>query len=407
MVSVNLKNISSNFIEYFVFFLLILKLSNTAEVCFQQTYTLMIVAVLMLIYILKHKKIDIIIIGLFLYWVSICYLDSLFFSETFVFNKVLGYALPLFSAYFTLKIIGPSFWEKFERILYILTCIALVMYAGNILLPGIYDSLSGVFGRFIAEFYKEARPTAWYAFVYTYSPIEGLGYTRNAGFMWEPGAFAMTSIIAFIYRICKNNMKFDKHCYVYMLAIVTTFSSAGFLAIMLFFLYFFASKKNVWSTILLILFMVFIIPYIYQLEFMADKFASYIDNANANASFYNERLDMEEYNRFAVFEINMKRLLEWPLGYGVYAIKDKFGMEFAGVNGLAIFARMWGVVGIIILINGIWKTIKKYATDIPKWAVVTFLAMILTMFFSNPVEGSIILWVFCLTPFVYKRYKIV
>ena len=390
-------------IEWIVYFLLILIISNTAQVCFNQTFKFGVITLFFIFYTSLKRKTDTAIYWILSLWLFINLLYSFIFTVPFVLNRIIGYALPIITAFFAMKIIGPSFWEKFEKWIFTLTCISVLMFIGNLILPGLYESLSTVFGRFIAEFYTDARPSAWYAFVYTHSPIENFDYMRNDGFMWEAGAFAMTSIIALIYRISHNGMNFDEGCLVYIVAITTTFSSAGYLALMIFFAYYFASKRNFWYTALLILFIFIGIPYIYELEFMGEKLTDYMNNSNLNAASYNERLEMYEYNRFKVFEINMKRMLEWPIGYGANEIRDFTGMKFVGVNGLASFARMWGVVGVILLIYGIQKTTKIYNEKINNIAAFFLTLSILVMFFSNPIEFSAIPWFFCLTPFIYKK----
>lgn len=404
MVSVVSKS-NHKIIEWIVYFLLILTISNTAQLCFNQTFKFGVIALFLVFDIALKKKNDRIILWILGLWLLINLVYTFVFSAPFGLNQTIGYATPVIMAYLAMVIIGPAFWEKLEKWIYVLTCISLVMFVGNLLLPGVYDSLSSVFGGYIAEFYTDARPSSWYAFVYTYSPIEEIDYMRNAGFMWEAGAYAMTSLIALIYRIGRNGMNFDKKCIVYIIAIVTTFSSAGYLALMLFFAYYFAYKRNFWYTILLAVLIFVGIPYIYQLEFMSEKFADYMSNSNLNAASYNERLEMFEYNRFTVFEINMKRLLEWPVGYGVNEIRDYSGMRFVGVNGLGAFSRMWGVAGLVLLIYGIQRTVRMMNTTIGKGTAFFFLLPVLVMFFSNPIEFSAIPWFFCLTPFIYRKYK--
>lgn len=406
MVSISPRQ-CNKFVEWIVFFLLILTISNTAQICFVQTFKFGVVALLVTISFVLRKKIDPVLLYILIYWLIINAIYSFAFSQPFSINKIIGYFLPVAIAYFSMKIIGASFWEKFEKWLFVLTAISIIMYIGNVLLPGVYDSLSAVFGRYIADFYTEARPTSWYAFVYTHSPIEDFDYIRNAGFMWEAGAFAMMALIAFIYRFCKNDMRLDLHCYIYIVAIVTTFSSAGYLALMLFFVCYFISKRNIWSTALLLVLIFVCIPYIYQLEFMSEKFEEYTSNANLNAASYNERLEMFEYNRFLVFEINMKRLLEWPFGYGTHNITDFSGMKFVGVNGIAIFSRMWGACGLLFLLSGIYKTIKRFSPNAKNITSTFMLFAILIMFFSNPIESSAIPWLYCFTPFIYKYNKVI
>lgn len=382
-------------IDNIVLFFLFIYISNTASICFEQTFSFALIGLFCAFFLLKKRQVDPFIVGIGIYWFFINFLYSNVFNESWVFNKVLGGLIPLTISYLGFKIIGSSFWYRFEKWVFVLTSISLVFYGMQLLFPFIFESLSSVFGKFIADFYTEARPTAWYVFVYTYSPIAGLAYVRNSGFMWEPGAFAMICIIAIIYRSIVYGVKIDKYLIIYLIAILTTMSTAGYLALVLYLLFYIRYSEGRIKTILFLLLFICAIPFVFQLEFIGEKLNDYLYNSNVYGN-TNERLDTIEYDRFTVFRLNMERLLYYPLGYGVYNIKDDFGYNFVGVNGIATFARMWGVAGISFMLIGIYKTLKKmYRGTSFSWL---FVLMLLIVFFSNPIERSPLFFVY-LMPF--------
>ena len=394
----------NNLINYIVYIILIIFISNTSELCFDPIYSYCIIIMLLIIFVLRKRKFDIPIVFIFIYWFFINILYSVIFAADFSFNKVLGGLVPLFLAYLSYKIIGNNFWSQFEKICFTLTCVAMFFYIGQLLTGNLYDNLSLYFGDFIADYYKEARPTSWYNFFYTYLPIDNIAYIRNCGFMWEPGAFAMICVIMLLYRTLTIGVKIDVHAFIYILAILSTFSTAGYLSLLLYFIIYLRSERNILKWIIFLTLFIIIIPIVAQLEFMTSKlilFSQGIDETN-----YNPRLNLIEYNRFGVFGINFNRLFEYPLGYGVNKITDNFGREFAGVCGIAVFARMWGIIGLIYCTYAIYKTLNWFNTSKYKIYSILSVIMIIIMFFSNPIEESPLLFILICPYIVNKNYRL-
>lgn len=394
----------NNLINYIVYFILIIFISNTSELCFNPIYSYCTIILLLIIFAFRRRKFDIPIFFIFIYWFFINFLYSVVFNADFSFNKVLGGLIPLFLAYLPYKIIGNKFWMQFEKICFALTCIGMLFYFGQLFTGSLYDNLSSYFGGFISDYYKEARPTSWYNFFYTYLPIDNIAYIRNCGFMWEPGAFAMICVIMLIYRTLTLGVKIDIHSIIYILAILSTFSTAGYLALLLYFIIYLRSERNIFKWIIFLTLFIIIIPIVVQLEFMTSKLILF--SQGINETNYNPRLNLIEYNRFGVFGINFNRLFEYPLGYGVNKITDNFGRDFAGVCGIAVFARMWGIIGFIYCIHAIYKTLSRFNTSKYKVYCIFSLIMIIIMFFSNPIEESPLLFILICPYIVKKSYQL-
>lgn len=52
--------------------------------------------------------------------------------------------------------------------------------------------------------------------------------------MWEPGAYAMILNILIAYNICRQGFQLNRHIKVYTIILLTTFSTAGYLAFLSF-----------------------------------------------------------------------------------------------------------------------------------------------------------------------------
>lgn len=382
-----------------VLFLFFLILSNTAAWCFDQKFLFLVFGYLALLFLVKGLRIDYFILGIVLYWFAINILYAVVSVEDFNLNRVIGPLFLLGITYMSIKIIGCRFWMLFEKWIFRLTCIALAIFCMQAVFPGVFESLSAVFGRFISDFYKETRPSAWYMFFYTYSPISGLSYIRNSGFMWEPGAFAMVIIYAIVYRWFTYGFRIDKYILVYFIATLSTLSTAGYIAFIALFLVFMVKEKKMAYAFIYILLLLAALPFIFQLDFMTEKINTYMLNYKESTEHQNIRLGSIEYDRFTVFAINLRRTLEYPFGYGIYSIKDYSNNDFVGVNGLASIMRMWGIPGFLFFTYSVFAFLKKLGRERTPIVLLAMLALFIT-FFSNPVERNPLSYLFVISPFL-------
>lgn len=385
-------------------FIWVILVALVAPICFNANILYMIAAIGLIILGINGTLLNKKVLLICLYWILINVLCSLFKSYSFNLNNVIGYLVPLVISFASLIIIGPNYWERLEKFIFYLTIISLVLFIGQIVTGSLYDNLSSVFGNYIADIYKETRPKAWHAFVYTYSPIEDLNFPRNSGFMWEPGAYAMICSVFLGYRFLKYGASLNRHNLVYILAIISTFSTAGYIMLILFFIIYIIETRNFLLSLILIIILGTLIPYLLSLEFIGEKILSYSEGMGQSST--NDRLGLYEYNRFETFAINMRRLIEFPIGYGANQITDKYNKYFVGVNGIAVFARSWGIVGLIVALRSILCTIKMWADksrlNHPKLCVaITFIILMVT-FFSNPIERSLLFLSLIIFPLIYK-----
>ncbi len=115
-----------------------------------------------------------------------------------------------------------EFSRSFVRVMKLLCVISIVGYALNFLIPDI-------FGLFRVENNSGKIFSNWIVYINYIDPNSDL--PRNWGFAWEPGAFAAFICLAlFLESLLPDNKITLKSLAIYMLAVVTTFSTTGILA---------------------------------------------------------------------------------------------------------------------------------------------------------------------------------
>lgn len=390
---------------YISIFIIILYSSNTAGICFNEYVTYFIVFLLFVFFIIKRCVPDAFLIYIIIYWFLLNLLISVILRTDFVFNKVAGYLIPVFISYFSVKVVGRSFLRKFEKWIFVLSCISMIFFIIQIVLPDVIHSMSQYFSRFIADFYAERYPGSWYNFFYTYQPSGIFMYTRNPGFMWEPGAFAMILIVGLLIDTFSRNKEFTIRKLIYFIAILSTFSTAGYLALLAYTMYYVLKVKNIFLKILAFLIYAVALFGISRLSFMLSK----IEEFGKLDYSVNSILNGIEYDRVTTFKINMVRLFQLPIGYGVNPITDFYGNSFYGVNGLGVFFRTWGVVSVFILLRNFFLLIRNYLFDF-KFIMFGIIALLI-VFYSNPIERSPLFWSLLLFPMIYntpiKHFEII
>ena len=209
------------------------------------------------------------IISIFIFLKNGLKIDSLFYKFTILFLLVSIYlfiSLPYFDilltgynylkflyAYLSIKLIGSNFFKNIVNIAYYGSIISFPFYILQLLNYDIAFSLVGFFQNSF-DFLSWRNDQMANNIIFT---INGDGALRNSGFMWEPKGFASFVIIAIIFRLFMNNLVlYDKKIIVFVLAIISTFSTTGILVLFLILIFYFINKKVV---VLLSIFPIFLI----------------------------------------------------------------------------------------------------------------------------------------------------
>lgn len=363
---------------------------------------------LLFIYFMRQRKNDSIILIILLTWIILSSLAFFIFGVEYKEFRILVVSIELILLpYLILRIIGRSFWDKFENITFILTTISLPIYTVHLFYPGLFNNLGKIFKPVTRDIFytlsnSELSYYYWSSFIYVNT--SGGGEIRNSGFMWEPGAFAMIIIWAIVYNMLTKGKKIDRRFIIYAVALATTQSTAGYLAFFLIIIAFYFNKKTAINIIMATTLTLIFLQYVYKLDFLGPKINSYIEAYQTRDLTYNEYYHAIKVNRFMIVYYDVIKVIKYPFGYGVVTGEDfSSEIQIVGVNGLSSLLVMWGVpifIFILILIMRYINLINVY--NYSKRVVYFMLIGILLMFFSNPIQNNIFVYLIIFTPLIHN-----
>lgn len=314
----------------------------------------------------------------------------------------------LFVPYLMLKEIGMDFWKRFENIIFALTLISLPLFLLNNLFPSFFYSLwpgfqpistpsltaDGVFKEF------------WTALVYTHAYSQsGVGnILRNSGFMWEPGGFALMIIWGIVYNWLSKGMSFNLRIIVYIIAILTTFSTAGYPALFVLLLAYYSKRLYIINIVSIILLMIVSLYVFRESAFLSGELSVYVETFEADRT-GEAGSTGKKVNRFQGGVASLLRTMKYPLGYGLSSVSDRQDKDFSyGVNGLASLLEMWGVLGFIILMISMYRSfyLINQKVESKRVVILLFIALMI-MFFSNPIARNIFTYFIIISPLIFKK----
>jgi hypothetical protein len=223
--------------------------------------------------------------------------------------------------------------------------------------------------------------------------------------MWEPGAFAMMIVWAIIYNWSTKELKFNKRFFVYLIALITTFSTAGYFALIFLLASFYIRKINLLNTMGLALLIFLFSTYVYNLEFISGKINQYSIAYSVKDQETFQTEGTVKVNRFQGGKYAFQRSLKYPLGYGLVSSEEASeDVVHYGTNGLGTLLEMWGIIGFIYLI----KLLRQYIHLINNGKIsnltqIFFFIALLIMFFSNPISRNLFVYFIFITPLAMKK----
>lgn len=188
-------------------------------------------------------------------------------------------------AYIHNQIFGYNLLPIYENIITFFSKIAIVGWLIGVLVPP------------SASFFRLFPETAFgnnilYLFNWM-DPEKGQIYSgllRNAGCSWEPGRFAVMIVLAIFCNLCNEGIKFrgNKNIVWLLISLITTQSTTGFFATIVIYSIFLIKKFDLKYVALYIIVMIPIIYAIMQFDFMGDKVANRLSNAQDFSRLYEQ-----------------------------------------------------------------------------------------------------------------------
>jgi len=194
----------------------------------------------------------------------------------------------------------------------------------------------------------------------------GISLYRNAGFAWEPGAFAIYINIAIFFNLMRNKfqIKNNKYLWVFIPALAATFSTTGY-SVFILLIFFYLYNQDAVKMTLLIPFTVIITAIMFTLPFMRNKIIDKLEYDTETILYYSAKYD-QHYSpqRFQSLQIDVIDFLNNPLiGYGGHQEEtwtNRKGAKISTASGIGEIMAQYGIAGIIFVLISLWKSSGQY-----------------------------------------------
>jgi hypothetical protein len=297
----------------------------------------------------------------------------------------LGVFIRIVFGYLTVRVLGRNFTKYYVNILYVLSIIGFFIYVPQLILPG--------FGRFLISNISPLLRNPLYSGDIWYAPDiilfvfnSGEGVYRNCGAFWEPGAYAGFLAIAIIFHYLENRTINDKKSIVLLLALLSTVSTTGIIALGFFLIMFIGNKvAPLYKLILFPSIIAIIVVAFTTLDFLGEKITSQMDVANTynNTRFKSAVLDLQDFAENPVLGLGRDPKTRFK-GISSQALTHR-------TNGVSNYLVTYGIFIFLFYFGSIlyafYKLCLKYNYH-PKYALYSLILIFIVgfseVFFSLP-----------------------
>lgn len=280
----------------------------------------------------------------------------------------LTYFFRFFIVYVVVKALKFDFFKVYEYLLFYLAVIGIVMWIIQIMLGGdtlyyIFNSIPGiktfsyVSSSGLNGIFYSVQPS--YVSIYNYSII-----TRNCGFAWEPGGFAVFLCLAIFinFFFIKSDRNSKIRLWVFIAALLTTQSTTGYV-IFAIIIIFYILNKNISKILLTLPILVIALISFSSLPFMKNKIYEIINETRTIDQLIVRTIGRQDNinpQRFTSFIISFRDFQNNPiLGLGAHSEESwtvKLGARISTISGIGNLLAQFGLVGFLFFI---FTTIKS------------------------------------------------
>lgn len=323
------------------------------------------------------------------------------------------YVAKVFIAYWLVSYFKDGALFKYERIIYKLSVLSLVFYAIQLIIPvQLYHVLN------IFDFSGNLFPNIKYANIgfYTFHQRSfSEFFPRNSGFAWEPGPFSCYIALAIFFNIARNKATFNdkKTLGVFVLALITTQSTTGFLVLLVICLWYAWSryKNKIVRVISVPIALSIVMAIFFSVPFLQEKITENskqsLDDIIAHAEITGSSYAP---GRFVGWQLRWEDFKNYPLaGFGG-STKLQYGYlgegnVVAAINGLGTILGRYGAIGAFFFFFLLFQFGKYHAQYYNYSGLLIFPIVILIVGFSFGIIETPIIITFLLFPFFIKKHR--
>jgi hypothetical protein len=276
----------------------------------------------------------------------------------FNFRTFSGTYIRLLLAYSVVVIVRADFFRFYANVVYKLGALSLVLYVLSFI-PGVESFYLDVLAQIVPGVAEEEGFYQTHPNMVLFTFHESLfSEHRNSGPFWEPGAFAVFLIIALIFNHPYSKKLTEKKNLVLIICLLTTLSTAGYVALFLFILYVNVEllRKNVLYIVTLIVAAVGVYFFYERSPFLKEKISKNIELADETTT-----------SRFgsALADFNSFKESPW-VGWGRAGAKHNFiseqlfTVENHRNNGIFDLLSKYGLPLTLLYFYRIYATFDRY-----------------------------------------------
>jgi hypothetical protein len=320
-------------------------------------------------------------------FVTIFFLQS-FFTDRFYGLAMLGFLTTLVTGYAVIRL-APKFTSQYVNVLFYLSLLSFIFY-----FPAQLLHVFGFDFKSLFEFMKyetTAESQQFYIYLHNFrvssNPYIENEEWRNAGLFWEPGAFSGYLSLALIFlSITKKEFtaaEYRNRFSVLSVALLTTFSTAGFFVYSLIVLFLYADIRKLLAhkkTYIVVFILAISAPLsIPVVSMQLEKVAHEIEHA----SLQSDRYGMTRLGGL-IFDLNyiaQRPLLGWGADQQArleYDPSIEVVLKEQG-NGLTGFIVKFGLAGLFLVLYFTWKGFTALTASHIKSALIVLVLMLLLL----------------------------
>ena len=333
-------------IDYFISILIVCISGNPAIVMGTPWYGVFAVFIMLLIcLVFRRPFVNVTFIKWMLGFLFLFILQGIVLSEVSVPAEI-NFIAKLYVVFLAVSFLGAKFRNAYFRVMYLISAISLVFFFLNCL------------GVSIGLEYEKYRTI----FVYnSLIQLEDAHVFRNCGMFWEPGAFQGYIMLAFLLYINEYKSLWKEQrlkCIVLLLALLTTYSTTGYVAFLLYVAYIICTCRIHFlaKAFLMIMTLACCIHAYNTVDFLGEKIEAQYGNAKTLSS------GDVSWTRMGAMKIDLQQISRHPLignGFVMTSRYEKLGDEMIGSgNGFTGAMNMLGIPCLVIYFMALYKSLN-------------------------------------------------
>jgi len=266
---------------------------------------------------------------------------------------------------------GKEFFVYFEKVLFHLTLLSLVVWGLGVIIPEIMRSIFDVI-----SVWSNGNTTYGNAIIVALGDQHSMGILRNIGFTWEAGRFSSFLVVGMFFSLLLHKMRTKGNYYfiVFLAGLISTVSTTGVVSCIGVFILYLMNKRFRLKIyiITILLFLILFLPYLWSMDFIGGKI---LENADVNQEIHNMSVSFENNRGSAITPQRITGLYleflnlmnDFWLGYNLnknsYTVSLFGGEETWLSNGVILILSKYGILLGSVFYFLLFKSSKKLITD--------------------------------------------